>query len=206
MHLFSAVIPPSDVVEELAEVVRSAGSGSKPSRSRWGRAKRTAEEPSEGFDLTVTSQMYLPITNFGNVAAGDSVRLADALRQEALTWPTATVHFAGGAALEWPGDESVWAKLEGDVDALMKIGRGVPQVVQRLGFFVDRRQFRPWLSVGTITPETTAPYLEDLVGRLEGFSGQEWTADKVTLLRLMPTDNGTMVNEELERMPVGAPR
>ena len=104
--------------------------------------------------------MYIPLTGFGNVTLGDSVSLAKALRAEARTWDRPTVHLAGGTALEFPGDESVWAKIDGDLDALNTIGRGVPQVVQRLGFFVDRRAFRPWLPVGTITDTTTAPYLE----------------------------------------------
>ena len=95
--------------------------------------------------MPTVDQMYLPITGFGNVTLGDSVQLAKALRNEALTWAPPTVHVAGGTALEFKGDESVWAKLDGDMDALNTIGRGVPQIVQRLGFFVDRRQFRPWL-------------------------------------------------------------
>ena len=57
----------------------------------------------------------------------------------------------------------MWTKLDGDVEDLLTIGRGIPLVAQRMRLFVDRRQFRPWLSVGTITDKTTAPYLEDLV-------------------------------------------
>ena len=79
------------------------------------------------------------------------------LRAEAATWSRPSLTFAGGAALEFPGDESVWVKIDGDVEALKTIGRGVPQAVQRVGYFVDRRQFRPWLSVGTITDATRLP-------------------------------------------------
>ena len=55
--------------------------------------------------------------------------------------------------------------------------------MQRLGFFVDRLQFRPWLSVGTITDESTAPYLESVVAALDGFRGRTWTVEAVSLMR-----------------------
>jgi RNA 2',3'-cyclic 3'-phosphodiesterase len=88
------------------------------------------------------------------------------------------------------------------VDGLQTIGRSVPQVVQRLGFFVDRRQFRPWLSVGTITEATTAPFLEAVVARLDGFSGQPWVVDRVTVMRRVP-ENGPDAFEVHEELPIG---
>ncbi len=106
--------------------------------------------------------------------------------------------------LEWPGDDSIWVKLGGDVDKLNTIGRGVPQVVQRLGFFVDRRQFRPWLAVATITETTSAPYLEALVASLEEFHGEPWVQESVSLMKGLPEGSeGPLPFEELERMPLG---
>ncbi len=145
--------------------------------------------------------MYLPLTSFGNVTLGDSVSLARALREEALTWERPTVHLAGGTALEFPGDESVWAKLAGDLDGLNVIGRGVPQVVQRLGFFVDRRAFRAWLPVGTITDTTSAPHLQRVVDALDTFRGQSWTIESISLMKRLP-EEGKDSFEEMERMPL----
>jgi 2'-5' RNA ligase len=129
------------------------------------------------------------------------VQLSKALRTEAQTWERPTVRLAGGTALEFRGDESVWAKITGDVEPLLTIGRGVPQVVQRLGFFVDRRQFRPWLSVGTITENTTAPYLQAVVDALEGFEGRTWTIDSISLMKRLP-EEGQHAFEEIEQMPL----
>jgi 2'-5' RNA ligase len=95
----------------------------------------------------------------------------------------------------------VWAKLDGDLDALNVIGRGVPQIVQRLGFFVDRRQFRPWLSVGTITDHTTAPYLERVVERLESYDGRPWTVESVSLMKRV-TEGGIDSIELMEELPL----
>jgi RNA 2',3'-cyclic 3'-phosphodiesterase len=216
MRLFAAIVPPAEAVDELRTLVRSVrpeGEDLRPSRTRrrlFGRGDRPAavaddEIPdTDQLQLTPTAEMFISITSFGNVALGDSVKLVDALRADAATRPAPTLHFAGGAALEWRGDESVWAKLGGDVDGLSTIGRGVPQVVQRLGFFVDRRQFRPWLPVGTITDTTTAPYLEELVAALEGFEGRPWTQATLTVMKRLPDGDPDAPFKEVEQMPLAA--
>jgi 2'-5' RNA ligase len=217
MRLFAAIVPPRPVLDEICEavdMVRAPVTVPAPRRGLFGRLRVGASnrhpKRSESLDgaepelaMTPPDRMHLPITHFGNVTRGDSVKLAEALRAEAATWKRPQVHFAGAAALEWPGDQSVWAKLDGELDELMVISRGVPHVVQRLGFFVDRRQFRPWLSVGTITDSTTAPYLERLVETLDSFRGQEWTVESVALLERLPTATGAMDFHEVERMPLG---
>ena len=214
MRLFAAIVPPRPVLEELAEVARPDRAPADPRPARRGLLRRLSARSSAPvagaasvddpeLDRPTLDQMYLPITSFGNVTTGDAVKLANALRAEAETWQRPEVRFAGGAALEFPGDESVWAKLDGDIDALMTIGRGVPLLVQRLGFFVDRRQFRPWLSVGTITDHTTAPYLQEIVDALDAFEGRTWTVESVVLMKRL-LESGSEDFEEVERMPLGA--
>lgn len=213
MRLFAAILPPRDVLEEVMRVVRSVD-GPEPTpeepKSRWrpfggrsGGATAVAQGSAKS-ELTrpEVDTMYIPITGFGNVTLGDSVKLAKALRLEVASWRRPEVAFAGGAALEFKGDESVWAKLDGDIDDLKTVGRGVPHVVQRLGFFVDRRQFRPWLSVGTITDDSTAPYLESVVAALDGFRGRTWTVEAVSLMRRPADTTDPEAFEEMERMPL----
>ena len=186
MRVLAAIIPPAHVLKELAEVVRTAG----------------PDTPE--LDAVAPESMHIMITNFGNVTLADARALQSAIAREAATWPAPELRFSGGTALEWRGDESVWAKLEGDVDELNQVGRGVPVVVQRLGFFVDRRQFRSWLSVGTITDVTSAPYLERLVGALDAFEGQPWTLEHISVLRRLPAlDDGSDGGfEVIEQIPL----
>lgn len=210
MRLFAAIVPPRAVLEEVLEVVQGVRPPAQPQeqprrglRARFGGGHGQATQQVTDDELTVPdlAQMYVPLTGFGNVTLGDSVQLSKALRTEAQTWERPTVRLAGGTALEFRGDESVWAKITGDVEALLTIGRSVPQVVQRLGFFVDRRQFRPWLSVGTITENTTAPYLQAVVDALEGFEGRTWTIDSISLMKRLP-EEGQHAFEEMEQMPL----
>ena len=182
MRLYAAIVPPQRVRDELADVVASVVPG--------------------GRELVPVppAAMRIPVTNFGNVALNDALRLVEVLHDAARKWPRPTVHCAGSAALEFEGDRSVWSRIEGDLDELLEVGRGVPKVVQPLGFLVDRRKFRPWISVGSITEDTTLPFLEKLTGVLDGFSGSPWTVDTLTVFKKIPIDeNGgdEAVHEEI---------
>lgn len=225
MRLFAAIVPPRHVLDELDTVVQSAqpghaaGRSSRPAGShldntgKQGRRSLldrlgsiTGRSPdqaatNEQLEAITPEHMHIPITYFGNLTLGDSITLTDALRAEVATWRRPELRFAGGTALEWPGDETVWTKLDGDVEDLLTIGRGIPPVAQRMQLFVDRRQFRPWMSVGTITDKTTAPYLEDLVARLDRFKGRSWVQETVTLLKGVPHESDTPF-EIAEQLPL----
>jgi len=168
MRLFAALVPPEGVRHELAATVEAV-------------APRTAE-----LAPVAVADMRIPVTSFGNVALSDADQLMRLLRNAAAAWPPAEVRLQGSAALEWPGDENVWSRLHGDLDALFTIGRGVPVAVKSLGFLVDRRAFRPWLAAGSITTATTAPYLEKLVAALDDFTGSPWQVDRLSVMLKTP--------------------
>ena len=227
MRLFTAIVPPREILEEVKRVVQSVnppvadpdrrgGPLSKLASRRYRGAHAAGREPvktqdappmlteptTHELDSPDIDDLYLPLAGFGNVALGDATKLAGGLRPQVATWSRAELVFTGAAALEFPGDQSVWIKLDGDIDALMAIGKGVSLAVQRNGYFVDRRKFRPWLSVGTITETTTAPYLERLVAALDGFRGQPWTVEGVSLMKGLPEADGKRRFEEIELMPL----
>lgn len=62
------------------------------------------------------------------------------------------------------------------------IGRSIPPLVTRLGYLVDRRKFRSWVSVGQITDSTTPAYLQALVDALDAYRGPVWTSGEIYLL------------------------
>ena len=154
------------------------------------------------LDLIPSERMLLPIAGFGNVTREDAVKLADVLLAAANAWDRPTVRLAGGGALEFPDDRSVWAKLDGDIDALLTIANGVAQRVASRGFFVDRRAFRPWLAVATITKSTTAPHLENVVAALDAFRGEAWTIEWISLVKPF-FEESVQVSKELYRIELG---
>ncbi|MGI9156751.1 MAG: 2'-5' RNA ligase family protein [Marmoricola sp.] len=234
MRLVVAIVPPFEVRHELDRVVGAVtpGSTTRATDGSTGRRSSTAtagqhaarrrrlfgrgrdqepfaselasSPPHDELARTPVDAMYVPIATIGQLTLGDSIALRSALRTSATTWERPTLGFTGGTALEWPSDRSVWARLDGDLDRLQTVGKGVPEVVKRLALFVDRRQFRPWLSVGTITEQTTAPYLEDLVGALERFQGSSWTQESFSLLKALPDVGSGSQYEVLEELPLAA--
>lgn len=205
MLLHAVFVPPRDALVELLDVVRAGrrdpAAEAPAKRSRF---LRRSAEPVPGdvppvlLDVPI-EDLRLPITSFGNLTANDSRRLVDALTEAAAEWGRPAVSFAGGGALEAPGDRSVWARLDGDIGALTDIARGVTTTVERLGLFVDRRVFRPMLAVATVTESTTGPDLEHVVGALQNLRGQPWQVDAVVLTATA----GPGAVQEYERIQVG---
>ncbi|MCW2754044.1 MAG: hypothetical protein JWQ32_1455 [Marmoricola sp.] len=209
MLVNGALVPPRAALDELADVVRSVRRRveivAPAPAPRFGRRPpvqvptEPLEPPLEDVALAI---LRLPITGFGNVTSGDAHKIIETIAAAAAEWMPPTVCFTGGAALEFPGDRSVWAKLAGDLDALSEIARGVPQCVERLGFFVDRRVFRPMLSIATVTNATIAADLETVVAALDAFRGQDWIVDSI-ILTTEAFVGGRSETQELERIPVG---
>jgi len=214
MLLHTLIYPPRHVLDAIAEVVRSAGAapaGELPTtRGFLRRGGRQSSGPTatatvpEQLQLLAPEDMTLPIAGFGNVTSADAVRLGKALQAAALSTPGATVRLAGGTALEFAGDRNVWARLGGDVDGLSQMSRDVTKVVEQLGFFVDRRRFRPWLCVASVTAATTPAVLEDVVGALDEFSGEPWTVDHVWLMKAFFASPAAEF-EEIGRFPLAPP-
>jgi 2'-5' RNA ligase len=209
------IVPPRAVLDAIALAVQSVDgvAVAAPSPSAKGGflrrranpavpAAQPSEPAGEELELIPSERMLLPIAGFGNVTREDAVKLADVLRAAANTWDRPTVRLAGGGALEFPDDRSVWAKLDGDIDALLTIANGVAQRVESRGFFVDRRAFRPWLAVATITKSTTAPHLENVVAALDAFEGEAWTIEWISLVKPF-FEESVPVSKELYRIELG---
>jgi 2'-5' RNA ligase len=214
MHLHAALVPPPSIAEAVAALVESIQPDPAPVVEeprglfrRRGRAVQPAGEPEEvepapPLDLVPSDQLQLPLTMFGNVTSDQLPGLQRTVAEVASGLPPATVWAAGGAALEFTGDRSVWLKLDGDVDGLWAVFRALNEAVERLGFFLDRRKFRPWLAVATINDETTAPHLERVVAALDAYQGEPWLVDGISLMKRI-LDSRPPRSTTLDRVPLG---
>ena len=93
MRLFAAIVPPRDVLKEVVDVVESVRSTlePEPAPAKWwrrsGKGARGDGRGQEGpranreLDRPDIDLMHIPITSFGNVTLGDSVKLVDSLRE-----------------------------------------------------------------------------------------------------------------------------
>jgi 2'-5' RNA ligase len=204
MHLFAALVPPREVLDDVVDLVarveppRSLPEPGPPGRhAAWpGRRFGRRKEPEvvvtlpRGPQLNLLSpfRMTIPVARFGNVALVDANRLVDGLRQQAATWQTPRLRLHGGTVLEPEGDDGAWANLAGDVDHLNTVKAGVIRAAQGLQLFVDRRVFRPHLRIGTINDLTTEAYLEELLSVLDDYEGPAWWQSTISLL--VPAEQG----------------
>jgi 2'-5' RNA ligase len=217
MRLHVAIVPPEDVLGAVADVVRNAdapveappppgrrsllgrrGRGAAPSRSVAALSLSGRE-----LDHLPTGRMLLPLANFGNVTVADAGRISRALRDAATTLAAPTLYLAGSAALEFPGDLSVWARVNGDTDALKLIAPAITRSVEHLGFFVDRRLFRSMLAVATVTDTTSVEVLQQVVDALDAFRGDPWTVGHVSLM-VRRLDHDPPDWEEIEQIPLAS--
>jgi 2'-5' RNA ligase len=222
MNLHVVIVPPPEVLSAVAHVIRNAGTApaelpveaaspaarrslfARPSKATAAPARPAAPTGGAGpqLDHVPLDRMLLPIANFGNVTVADSKLISEALRAVAASMAAPTLQLAGSAALEFPGDLSVWAKLDGDVEALKRIPPAITRSVEPLGFFVDRRLFRPMLSVATITDATTIEVLQDVVDALDAFRGEPWTVGHLSLM-VRRLEHQSPTSKEIERLPLG---
>lgn len=196
MHLHAAFVPPASVRQALVELLTAQEPVPAPpapveaSRGLF-RRKGTPEPevvPSAPMlDLLPADRLVLPITDFGYLNAGDARRLGDAVERACAELPRGpTVRVSGGSALIDPADRCVWAELEvadDDLEALRTIARSVVSAVEPLGFFCDRRRFRPRIAVATITDATTVEHLEQVLAALTDYQSAPWRMAEVDIMQ-----------------------
>jgi 2'-5' RNA ligase len=211
VHLHVAFVPPDPVVDALTAIVAVSSEPPPeipPSREP-GRhsmlARRPTPPPVGGgrplLDVVSTSRMLVPITDIGYVAPGDSGRLAKAMDEVGAASPRPTVRVAGGDALVDPEDRSVWAVLAGDEEqltALRTLAGAVVAGLEPLGFFCDRRQYRPRIPLATINEQTTVDGLEQVLAQLASYD-EAWEVDRFVLFER----SGRQTSTVWRSVPVG---
>jgi 2'-5' RNA ligase len=204
VHLHAAFVPPAETLEALTALVRSlepppavptpAPGADSPRRALFARRAAAPEVArtaplSTGpmLDVVETGRMLVPITDFGWLTAEDARRVADALTQVCAGLPPApTIEVRGGSALVDPEDRAVWANVAGtedDIGAMRAIAAALVSGVEPLGYYRDRRQFKPRFPVATITEATTVEHLERVLATLDLFRGGPWQVSEVTLIQ-----------------------
>jgi len=195
VHLHAAFVPPAPLITELVALVR-AQEPSPPEpprpiarRSLLGR-RAVEEQPAPGpvgplLDL-LESGMWVPVTDFGFVRPAVARDLMATIARAAERYAPPRVVLSGGAALVDDDDRFVWVELKADddsVEVMRGITREVVAVVERLGFYCDRRQFRSRIPLAAVNDRTTVEHLEALIAALDAHTSEPWTVDEMSLLQ-----------------------
>ena len=100
-------------------------------------------------------------------------------------------------------DDSIWVELDGDLDELATLAQEIPGWVHGLGYMLDRYSFRPRIRLARVSSRTTVRYLEQLIAELGEYSGVEWSADAVQIVRRKPDGTPGALYRTHVSMPLG---
>jgi RNA 2',3'-cyclic 3'-phosphodiesterase len=168
MRLFVALVPPPDVLEDLGRVADGlrAAAGPEQNALRW----------------TTVEQWHLTLAFLGEVddqrlpELDRRLRRAASRSEEALALRLAK----GGGFGSARAARVLWVGLSGDVQPLRRLADGVGAAARRSGIDVETRRFRPHVTIARLKqPGDVRP----LVERLATYSGPEWQADRIQLIR-----------------------
>ena len=164
MRTFVAVRPPAEAVAHLRAVL-----------PRWPSAPE---------------RWHLTLAFLGELA--QPLELEDELREVCAAAPALSLQLAGSGTFGRNGP--VWVGVRGDVPDLAALAGDVAQACRARGIDVERRPYRPHLTVGRRgRPSPRA---------LASYEGPTWSASEVELVisRLGPT----VQHEVVGRYPLGA--
>lgn len=163
MRLFVALRPPPDALAHL-----------QAQRSRW---------------PTAPERWHITLAFLGEVGGAQEVDVELRARLEGR--PTFSLALEGSGSFGRGGP--VWVGVAGDVDRLADLASHVGAAARAAGVDLERRRYRPHLTVGRKGQPTPAS--------LAAYRGPSWTAAEVELVR---SDVGrTVAHTVLERYRLG---
>lgn len=160
MRSFVALVPPSEVVEEL-RVATAKLSGVSPAALRW----------------TGPEQWHLTLAFLGEVDDPTRAALADRVGRAAAEVAPFTLSVASAGRF---GDRVLWAGVGGDTAALHGVAASVRSAAGEVGLSTDDRPYQPHLTLGFLSGDGD---LGGAVTALAGFGSSRWTADELCLVQ-----------------------
>jgi hypothetical protein len=206
MQLYAVLVPPPDVVDDALEAARAmlaptdAGASSRRGILDRFRGRRQADVDAVSLALARPEAVFVRLAKFGNVAATDAAVLARAIEALSHTWPAPLLSVSAmSVADEQPLD--VAALLDGELDPVRAIFRGVSEVAHSQRFFLDRRSFRAELVLGSVDVRDDGSVPDAVAGAEWPHAGPRWSPSHVTLLRTSFVDGGSTF-AEVARIPL----
>ncbi|MFI5958489.1 RNA 2',3'-cyclic phosphodiesterase [Cryptosporangium sp. NPDC051539] len=162
MRLFVAVLPPPEALGHLSTAIEGlhvvrAGAGLEPPE-RW----------------------HLTAVFLGETADDRLETICARLAEGAAAGRPATLALAGGGHF---GETVLWTGVDGELDALVRTVRALRRHLRQARVELERRPYRPHLTLARPRARVTPQQLRDDVATLKSYRGPSWTADRVHLMR-----------------------
>ncbi|MEU9580328.1 RNA 2',3'-cyclic phosphodiesterase [Streptomyces chilikensis] len=165
MRLFAAVLPPKDVIQDLADAVAPLRDLPAGRDLRW----------------TEPANWHLTLAFYGEVDEDLLPALRERLaRAAAHTGPFA---LALGGAGQFGRGRALWAGVRGDVRDLRFLASRTEAAARRAGVPADgHRRYRAHLSLARSGRGGAAPDVRPLLDALDGYRSRSWTVDELALV------------------------
>ncbi|MGW0806504.1 RNA 2',3'-cyclic phosphodiesterase [Nonomuraea sp. NPDC002799] len=162
MRLFAALVPPDEVLDEIAHVI----------------APHVGQVP--GLRWPDRATWHITLAFFGEVPEQALPELDVRLARAVHRYSVVDLAFSGFGAFSSARRARVfWAGVTGD--SMVRLADSVKAGARRAGAGqTDDKRFHPHLTVARAKAETD---LRPLVESLAGFSGSPWRAERVRLVR-----------------------
>jgi 2'-5' RNA ligase len=162
MRLFAAVLPPADVVRELAPEVDAL------QRMPGADALRWTGRPGWHFTLAF----------YGEVAEDVVPDLAERLRRAARRTGPFPLSLHGGGHF---GGRALWVGAAGDVETMRLLADRAEAAGRKAGVEMEEhRRYRPHL---TVARSRDSADFKPYVAALDAFAGKPWTVGELCLVR-----------------------
>jgi 2'-5' RNA ligase len=162
MRLFVAVVPPPEAVAHLRRVV----DGLAVSRA--------------GAGVVRPELWHLTVAFLGEIADERLGAITEAIGTAAAAGRAGTLGLAGGGRF---GENVLWVGVTGDLDALGRTAKAVGREVRKARVTLERRLYKPHLTLARPRHRVTRDELRADVGTLAAYAGPLWAADQLHLMR-----------------------
>lgn len=159
MRLFTAIVPPSEVLAHLDAAVA-------PIRD-------------DALSWTLTDAWHLTLAFYGELADERVPDLSERLSRAAARFPVMRLRLVGAGRFD---GRVLWAGCDGPVDDLRRLARSTAAAGRRSGApEQEHTRFRPHVTLARAQrrPVDLRPY----VAALTGYAGPAWTAVELALVR-----------------------
>lgn len=147
-----------------------------------GALRRVRDRPAAPRWLGRDTQ-HVTLAFFGEVPERQVPRLTGALAA-AIGTPEVHLRLAGAGTFPERGAPRVlWVGVDGDLEVLAALAGAAADAARGVGVPVDRRPYRPHLTIGRWPAGIAEPAARKLTAALSGYCGPHVTAAEVVLMR-----------------------
>lgn len=189
MRLFVAAYPPSAASEHLAGTVAGLSLSNPPS-------------PGRGTGLIPSDRWHLTVAFLGELTDDRRPDAEAALDTAVRDWTDAPrLRLAGGGRFGRGRFTVVWVGVRGELSTLEKLTRTVGRGMRRARLPVDRKPFRPHLTLARCGDRLTPEQVSADLATLDGYEGPAWNLTHLHLVRSTPGPRPQY--HTLARVPLG---